>query len=362
MSHEVYQQLSQTYAKRGGLFPGADIPEFYPMAEELWTPDEAAVNVAMPRGFSTAGQVAEIMGRDQAEVGALLEGMADKGLIMASNQGGTMYYTVVPFVPGVFEYQFMRGTKTDRDKRIARLIHTYKHALEAVQGPPKENTFPLQRVITVDQKVKADNVIHTYGQMETYIEQADTISVQTCFCRHEAELIDENDTCGKPNDVCMSFGQGARFLIDRKMARQINKVEAMDVLRRSEEAGLVHCSTNSRDDVDFICNCCKDHCMILKKALAQPKPGLACNSGFQPVVDPDECTACETCVDNCPGDALAIADEEDYPALDPDRCFGCGVCATLCPTEAIELVTRPDIAEPPLDRKSLSAAYKTSLA
>ncbi len=357
MADKIYQDLCQKFAKRGGRYPGVDIPEFYGMATELFTPEEAAVAIAIPGGFSTAGQIAEGMGKKEDEIERILQTMADKGLCISSNMGGTISYALPPFVPGIFEFQFMRGTSTDKDRRLAKLIYNYKEAVDSTQGPPKI-TFPTERVITIDRAVKAGNKIHTYDQMSTYIEKYDPISVSTCFCRHEAQLIDENDTCGKPNDVCMQFGQGAQFVIEKGMGRKVSKEEAVEVLKRSEEAGLVHCSSN-RQEIDFVCNCCADHCMILKTALVQPKPGLALNSGFQPLFDADRCTACETCIDNCPGTALTLG-ENDVPVVNLDRCFGCGVCATGCPSEAVAMVVKAEVPEPPLDRKALREAIKAS--
>ena len=360
MTEEVYKQLCETMARRGGRYPGMDIPEFYEMAKELFTPEEAAVCNAMPRGFNPASAIAKEMGKSEEEVSRILEGMADKGLCTAGDMGGTMFYGLPPFVPGIFEFQFMRGTKTDKDKKLAKLIHAYKEAYyNAIGGPPKE-PFPLSRVITVDSTVKSGNTVHTYDQMASYIEKYDPVAVSTCFCRHEAELIDDHDKCGMPNSVCMQFGMGAQYLIDRGMAKKISKEEAMNVLKESEEAGLVHCS-NNQQEIDFVCNCCSCHCMILKAILAQPKPGLALASGFQPVWDPELCTACETCIDRCPMTALTMG-EDDVPKVNLDRCIGCGVCATGCPEEAIAMEERPEISVPPVDRKALSQAVKESRA
>ena len=54
--------------KRGGQYPGKDIPEFYPMVEELFTPEEAEVYVSIPKGVHTAEAVAREMGRDINEI------------------------------------------------------------------------------------------------------------------------------------------------------------------------------------------------------------------------------------------------------------------------------------------------------
>ena len=59
MVDEVYRQLCETMAGRGGRYPGMDLPEFYDLAQELFTPEEAAISNAMPRGLFTESMVAE---------------------------------------------------------------------------------------------------------------------------------------------------------------------------------------------------------------------------------------------------------------------------------------------------------------
>jgi Pyruvate/2-oxoacid:ferredoxin oxidoreductase delta subunit len=158
----------------------------------------------------------------------------------------------------------------------------------------------------------------------------------------------------------MQFAMGAQFVIDRGMGRKISKEKALDILKKCEQAGLVH-STVNRQEIDFLCNCCNDHCVILNKALAQPKPGIALNSGFQPTWNPDLCTACETCIERCPPKALEM-NECDVPEVDLDRCIGCGVCASGCPEGAIELVERPGTHVPPMDQKADSFSHRAKRA
>jgi len=99
--------------------------------------------------------------------------------------------------------------------------------------------------------------------------------------------------------------------------------------------------------------------MILQTALAQPKPGLTLNSGFQPIWKEDLCTSCENCMENCPTEALTMG-EQDLPVVNLDLCIGCGVCASGCPEDAIALKTREDIEPPPVDRKALREAIKAT--
>jgi electron transport complex protein RnfB len=250
MSQGVYRELLEVMIKRGGNYAGMDIPEFFSMVEELFTPEEAEVNNAMPRGPFTAVGLAEGLGRDAGEVETILEGMADKGLCIALKMEGTQHYQNARFMPGILEFQFMPGKTTERAKQIARLIHDYETAFDAKVGA-RAVSYPTSRVITVDQTIEAGNKVNTYDQVQTYIDKYDDIAVTTCFCRHSASLRDE-DTHGLPDDVCMQFGMGALYAVDRLGGRKVTKAEARVVLDRAEEAGLIHMSQNVTEDIGFL--------------------------------------------------------------------------------------------------------------
>lgn len=49
-------------------------------------------------------------------------------------------------------------------------------------------------------------------------------------------------------------------------------------------------------------------------------------------IDPNLCTACGACIDECPVEAIS---EGDVYSIDPDTCTDCGACADVCPVEAI---------------------------
>ena len=252
MSKKVYKQLLEVMKGRGGPYAGADIPEFYEMVEVMFTPEEAEVNNAMPQEPFTAETLAQEMGRDENEISGILEGMVNSGLCMAMKMEEIDYYIAAPFMPGILEFQMMRGTRADRDKQIAQLIYVYKKAYEASEDLPEKDYFgPRTRVITVDRAVKPDSTVHTYDQVETLINNADPISVATCYCRHAADLRGE-DIHGMPKDVCLALGPMAQFQIERLGGKKLNKEEAMGVLNRSEEAGLVHMTQNMEEGVGFV--------------------------------------------------------------------------------------------------------------
>ena len=47
----------------------------------------------------------------------------------------------------------------------------------------------------------------------------------------------------------------------------------------------------------------------------------------------DECTACGTCMESCPAEAIIEGDEKF--AIDQDMCIDCGSCVDSCPASAI---------------------------
>ncbi len=52
-------------------------------------------------------------------------------------------------------------------------------------------------------------------------------------------------------------------------------------------------------------------------------------------VDKEKCNGCGTCVEECPSDAIKMADNK--AVVDIDACVDCGVCVDTCPEEAISL-------------------------
>ena len=90
MPAEVYRELCKAMAKRGAEYRGMDIPEFYPMAEELFTPEEANVFLAIPRGYHPASAIATQMGRSEEEVAPILQ--RDQGGIELVDVDGNDVY------------------------------------------------------------------------------------------------------------------------------------------------------------------------------------------------------------------------------------------------------------------------------
>ena len=256
----------------------------------------------MPPTPFTAEMIAKEMNRSEAEISRILEAMANKGCCGSAEAGGKRWY-LAHLLNLLSEVPFISGSKSEWHRRLAKRVHEYRSAIDDSEGPPKIN-FPVMRMIPIELTIQADSKVRNYEQMTYYLDKSDLIAVGHCYCRHAAALANEKDVCNKPNEVCMTFGRWAAFVfIERGMGRKVSKEEAREDASESwREAGLVHCTRNTQE-LAFVCSCCPDHCIHLKIALAQPKPGLALSSGFEAKIDAALCRADGVCVQVCPSNA-----------------------------------------------------------
>jgi uncharacterized protein (DUF362 family)/ferredoxin len=57
---------------------------------------------------------------------------------------------------------------------------------------------------------------------------------------------------------------------------------------------------------------------------------------MRPQADPELCTACGTCIEQCTVSALSVGND-NLPRVDADTCISCFCCQELCPEKAITL-------------------------
>lgn len=192
--------------------------------------------------------------------------------------------------------------------------------------------------IPVNFEIKAEHRVYDFSEVRDILGKAKRIAVQDCGCRTE------HHNCDAPRDVCLSLDYAAHEQLDKKLynAREIDLEEALGVLKRSHEAGLVHMAYTMKgeDKPGVICSCCPCCCHTLGSLVRKGVHTQMLTSKYIAVVDRQKCVQCGRCVERCVFQARWMRAGE--PVFDQSRCFGCGLCVSSCPTAAITLVTRPD--------------------
>ena len=283
--------------------------------------DEAKLLLAMP---ALPEDLADSSGRPLDEIKDALDVMFKKGLVFISASSGKyrMCRDIVQFHDATILWKEASQEFLDlwKDWTKQEWKQTAKLAESMMPTAPT-------RIVPVEAALEEKNQILHYENVKEIIEKARVIAVTPCTCRVA------DGACGQPVEVCLQLNRAADYAIKRETGREIDKAEAMDILRKSEEAGLVHVTMNT-DSIDhYICNCCHDCCIGLQVIRSDVGSKFVAPSRFQAYVDEDDCVGCESCLERCYFDALAM--EDDKAVVNSDKCVGCGLCAVVCPSEAI---------------------------
>ena len=200
---------------------------------------------------------------------------------------------------------------------------------------------PYTRVIPVEKVLDAGrSQILAPESLRQLIEGSARVAVSRCTCRTTMKK------CAAPVEVCLQINRGADYTLERGSGREVTKEEALAIVRRSEEAGLVHVTMNSAGSGTFICNCCGCCCQAFTMLIAHGTR-LCDPSRYRPQVRTEACKGCGTCGKRCWFGAIAVG-AGDVSAVAEDRCLGCGLCAEGCPEGAIAMVEArtPDFIPP----------------
>jgi thioredoxin reductase/ferredoxin len=87
--------------------------------------------------------------------------------------------------------------------------------------------------------------------------------------------------------------------------------------------------------------------------------GLHLPASLHPVINPNRCLGCATCVAACPEKSVFGLLGGKATVVEPATCVGHGACRTACPTDAITLVLGSE--ERPIEIPVLDPRFQTSL-
>jgi ferredoxin len=351
--------------KRSGLVPLIDRLNRYPIglpdSEKLrkilailFSEDEAYAASRFPLTEATLPELEQATGWPPAKLEKVLEEMCRKGLVIDTDYGGRTYYLLLPGLIGFFELTFMKKREDLPVRELAQLMLEYlfddpeKKMISEFFGSPT----PLTRALAYEDHVPVSSRVETYESACRIVMNSDYGATGMCYCRHKMEHLEKSCEKKAPvDDICISLGSAAKFMVRRGFAGYRTKEQLLAVLKRAKEFNLTHVTDNIRHKPSFICNCCSCCCELLG-GVQQGFPMGVAKAAFSLSVDLADCVGCGLCVAACNVKALSIENDEGKHEKSRARvaatsCLGCGACISSCPTGALSLVPveRPEIPE-----------------
>ncbi len=354
MGDDIYKKLAKHLSSLGMGYPEKE--ELLEILKENFTPLEAEVALAIPTKVIPfeAVPVREIIppqNISREELESILSTLAQQGLLFSKRlKDGTRSYALQQFGYGFPQTFFWRGVNTPNAKKMAGLISKYarNEELQQVYGDTQTKAF---RYVPASQSLEPENhAVFPFEMMEEVVKKVKVIALVHCPCRATAHLIGKKK-CDHSLENCIKYDELAEYLLEKGIGKEISKQEALEVIKKSEEAGLVHMVDNAREGIKHTCNCCGCCCWSVGTIRRKRIPrDVLMATYFLRETDQERCTGCGQCVEICPVNVIKM--EGDFPVVDKDWCIGCGVCAVPCPSSAVKLVRKSD-AIPPKDFKEL---------
>lgn len=344
---QVYRDLQKYLDRLPISYPATESGVEIRILKHLFTPEEAkvALNLSMiPEPVKRIHNRVKKGGVSIGELQAILDRMADKGTIEISHKGGERLYANAMLAVGMYEYQVDRLTEDFARDFLQYLDESFAEEV----AKTKINQL---RTIPIEKSIPQEHHIGSYDDIREIIKNVQgQIAVANCICRQTKEKV--GDSCKKTDlhESCLLFDEAAQRYLDFGIGRSITKDEALDILTKAQEVGLVLQPQNTQQPL-FVCCCCGDCCGILTSVKKLPQPSDHYPTNYYAVVDPEVCNGCELCIDRCQLDARVMVD--GIATIDSNLCIGCGNCVVICTENATYLKKKEVEIIPPKDTGAL---------
>lgn len=353
---KIYRELQRHLDRQPVGFPydrsGADIR----LLKYHFTPEEARIALAMSYRYETVAAIgrrlAAISGKGgpACDLTGILDSMSSRLSVMRKEDGGEIYYCLVPLVIGMYE-----GRVFDMDAEYIEAYDAYAHSLQ--HGLSFLSTdVPQMRTIPIEAALPVSHDIMQYDDVKEYINNSPgPIFIIECTCRKRKKIQGQPCSQTKRSETCMVFGDIAGVMLKFNKGRQIDKNEALEIIRENQKEGLV-LQTYNMQRPEVICACCGCCCEILGIQKMLPEPGIFSSANFYAVIDPEQCRGCRLCEKMCQVNALKFDKKKKRVYVVEKRCIGCGNCVPVCGAGAVRLERKKKVTVPPPDFEGLQEA------
>jgi electron transport complex protein RnfB len=347
---QVYRDLQKYLDRMPVAYPATESGVEIRILKHLFTPQEAeiALQISMlPEPVKRIHRRLKKSGMSIEELEKNLDQMVYKGSIYASKKGNEKLYGTIPLAIGMYEFQVDRMSPEFARDWLQYLDEAFAEE-QFTTGIPQLRTIPVAKSIPVPEKYQVSN----YDKVRYLVENASgQIAVANCVCRQAKDLVGQRCAVTDLRETCIiTSPDDADYYVNVGIGRYITKEEALGILEKAQEAGLVLQPVNAKHP-EAICCCCGDCCGLLASVKKFPRPADYYASNFYAEVDPELCSGCQTCVEQCQMEAAVMSD--GVAVINLDRCIGCGNCVVNCASNAIQLKKKDVELSPPKDMNDM---------
>ncbi|MGD9119653.1 MAG: 4Fe-4S binding protein [Desulfobacterales bacterium] len=346
----VYVRLQEHLNNQTVGFPATRSGAEIKILKHIFTPAEAEIACCLSYKYETLETILSRAGDlvdSSGDLAKILHGIQKKGGIESRCDNGEMLYCNAPLVVGMYEYQLNRLTP-EFVKDFNEYTSDKKFGLAFLS-----TELPQMRTIPISRSIHPQHHASTFDEVSALLRQAELpFAVFECICRKKKSM--EGNTCKVTDrkETCLATGNMARLALANGIGRELTAKEALGLIDKNQEQGLVLQPSNT-GKAEFICSCCGCCCGMLRVHQALPKPLEHWASNFYAVVDRGTCVGCGACEQSCQVNAVHVPAKKQPAMVDLNRCLGCGVCVPGCPTESISLVKKPVELKPPQTLEAL---------
>jgi ferredoxin len=325
-------------------FPGS--ARLRTIFEEMLTPDQAQISAALP---GTAEDVAKKTGFEVEMIKEELETLFIAGAIFPRGDYATREYWRFGRSIGQLHDSTQACKELDlvKDRKFFAAWHDFANN----EWSPKmgkvyaETPEPWERIVPAWTSIKDIPDTLPCEDIREILKAQRRIAVVPCSCRLRTTSVDEHCDHTEEENVhhCYQFNRAADYAVARQCGKELTTDEAIELMYKVEEDGLLHIGANSTSLVNnhYACQCCRDCCIAATPLdiVGAPLDKRWQKSRFIAQVDEEACIGCQSCVDRCQFDAIEMVKPEPESGkrskklkakIDPEACFGCGVCVLGC--------------------------------
>ena len=351
MHEKVYRKLQRHLDKQTIGFPATRSGVELNILKHIFNPSEAELTSHLSYKFDTVTAIYEkvkhlVESKEDLEVN--LDRIMKKGGLELKTKKGVKHYCCSPLVVGMYEFQIERLTP-GFIQDFKNYASTKSFGLDFIS-----TKVPQMRTIPVKQSIQAHLSVSTFDEIISLLNDADgPFVILQCICRKKKQLEGYSCKATNRNETCLAVDNMAEMSLASKIGRKISKDEAISIIDKNQEEGLILQPSNTKK-AEFLCSCCGCCCGVLNMHKHLPKPLNYWAANYFAVVNHESCLGCGLCEDLCQVDSIKVSDRQQIAIIDLDRCLGCGNCVRKCPSESITLYKKENEIIPPQTREELN--------